>query len=35
MQIKVNQIKSSENEGEVFLKAFKMGQEAALKVWSE
>ena len=35
MRIKVNQIKSRENEVKVFVDAFKMGQEAARKAWSE
>lgn len=35
MQIKVKEIKSTDNQVKVFLKAFEMGQEAARKAWSE
>lgn len=35
MKIKVKQVKSNENDYEVFVNAFEMGRKAAQKVWGE
>ena len=35
MQIKVNQVESTENEFKIFIDSFKTGQELAKSIWGD